>query len=169
MGEAARRHATDPDRRGSAQAAIDARADFARGSHCDLSAAVAPAGPLCRRDAGPVQGDATLSRRRRRQGALYHRRRRLGGGGQVDDRPRSPGDADAMAQYAQSRTHHHRRLSAPQRHSRSRGPDAAQGLSRKLRWQRAHSLLVGRQGGQAQCDRARSIRISSTTWCLARP
>ena len=154
MGEAARRHRTDADDRRSAQAAVDPRSDFARRSRGDLSAAVAPAGALCRGDAGPVQGDAALPRRRRRQGALHHRRRRLGGGRQVDHRARAAGAADALAQHAQGPAVDDRRLPPSQRQARARRADGAQGLPRELRRRGADPRPRRGQGGRAQRHRA---------------
>ena len=102
-------------RRGLA-AAVPQRSDLARGGDRDLPAAVAPAVALRRGHAGPVQGDAALPPRRERgQGSLHHRGRRLGRGRQVDHGPRPQGAARALAEHAEGRSRHHRRLPAAQR------------------------------------------------------
>ena len=75
---------------------------------------------LCRGDAGPVQGDPALPRRERRQGALHHRHRRLGGGRQIDHRARAAGAAGALAEHAEGRPRHHRRLPAAERRAEAR-------------------------------------------------
>ena len=98
----------------------------------DLPAAVAPALALRRGDAGAVQGDAALPPRRERgQGALHHRRRRLGRGRQVDHRARAEGAARPLAEHAEGRPRHHRRLPAAERRADAARPDGAQGLSRR--------------------------------------
>ena len=65
MGAAARRHAADARPTDDlARLQQPQRPDLARRGRDDLSAAVAPAQPLCRGDAGALRRDAHLSRRR---------------------------------------------------------------------------------------------------------
>ncbi len=119
MGGVARRHADDADLGRGRAAALAARPARHRGGRGHLSAAVAPAVALRGGDAAAVPRAAALPRHRRRQDAFHHRRRRLGGGRQVHHRARAAGLAGALAERAQGRSHHHRRLSLSERRSSS--------------------------------------------------
>ena len=149
-------------RRGDA-AALAARPARHGGDRGHLPAAVAPAVALRRRDPAAVPGPAALPRHRGRQDALRHRRRRLGRGRQVDHGARAPGAAGALAQRAQGRSRHHRRLPLSQRGARARRPDGDARAFRKATTCRrcCASCPTSRPGG-VRCGR-RSIRISSTT------
>ena len=119
VGGAARRHADDADGgRGDARA-LAARPPRHEGDRGDLSADLAPALALRGGDAAAVHRAAALPRHRRGEGALHHRRRRLGGGRQVDHRARAAGAAGALAEHAEGRSRHHRRLPAAERRAAS--------------------------------------------------
>ena len=133
MGGVARRHADDADLGGGHAPALAARPARHQGSRGDLSVAVAAALALCGGDAAAVPRAGALPRHRGRQDAVHHRRRRLGGGRKIDHRARAAGAAGALAERAQGRSHHHRRLSLSERDSRARRPDGEEGLSGKLR------------------------------------
>ena len=79
---------------------------------------------------------------------------RLGRGRQVDHRARAAGAAGALAERAQGRSHHHRRLSLSQRGARARRPDGEKGLSGELRPAGAAALPVRNQGRPAPGARA---------------
>ena len=156
MGAAARRHAADADRR---RGRCSCNRSTTRSRSTRSSAIYLPLSRLLvalrRGDAGAVQGDAALpARRERRQGALHHRGRRLGRGRQVDHGARAEGAAGALAQHAEGRPRHHRRLPAAQRRAAAPRPDGAQGLSRELRHRRAPALPRRHQGRQAPRERA---------------
>ena len=95
------------------------RPDLARGGRRDLPAAVAPALALRRRDAGPVQGDAALPLAE--DGKVPYIIGIAGSVavGQVDHRARAEGAAVALAEHAEGRARHHRRLPASQRRAAS--------------------------------------------------
>ena len=59
---------------------------------------------------------------------------------------RAAGAARALAQYAEGRAHHHRRLPLSERGARARRPDGEEGISRKLRSAGAAALPHRRQG-----------------------
>ena len=130
-------------------AALAARPARHRGGGGHLPAAVAPAVDVCGGDAAAVPRAAALPRHRRRQDALRDRRRRLGGGRQVDHRARAAGAAGALAERAQGRPRHHRRLPLSQRRARARRPDGEEGLSGKLRPAGAVALPHRREGRAA--------------------
>ena len=148
MGEAARRHSADPDGRRRRPPAFAGRSDRPPGGRGDLSPDLAPARPLRPGDAGSVQRHARLSRREG-QGAVHHRHRRLGRRRQVDHRPRSAGAAAPLAEHAEGRSRHDRRVPASEQDPRGRGPDGPQGLPGKLRPSGAPPVHVGHQGRQA--------------------
>ncbi len=105
-------------------------------------------------DAKSVSRPARFSRHRRRQDALHHRRRRLGGGRQVDHGARAAGAACALAERAEGRSHHHRRLSLSECGARPRRPDGEERLSGKLRPAGVAALSVRHQGRPAPGARA---------------
>ena len=78
----------------------------------------------------------------------------LGGGRQVDHRARAAGAAGALAQRAQGRSGHHRRLPLSQRGAGARRPDGEEGLSGELRPAGAAALPDRREGGKASGARA---------------
>ena len=85
---------------------------------------------------------------------LRHRPRRIRGGGQVHNRPPAPGASGTLAGKPQGRSGHHGRLPASQRGAGAGRPDAAQGLSRKLRSHDAAHLPLGPEGRAQACARA---------------
>ena len=133
MGVVARRHADDARAGRDRPAALAQRPARHRRGRGNLPAAVAAPVDVRGGDAAPVRRAAALPRHRGRQDAVHHRRRRLGGGRQVDHRARAAGAARALAQCAQGRSRHHRRLSLSQRHPGTRRPDGEEGLSGELR------------------------------------
>ena len=159
----------DADRRRGAAAAIPQRSDLPRRGGGDLPAALAPALSVCGRDAGAVSRHPALpAGRERRQGSLYHRRGGVGGGWKIHHRPRPQGAAGALAQHAEGRSRHHRRVPPAQCRARPARADGAKGLSRELRYRRAAALSRRHQGRASATSRRRSIPTSSTTWCRER-
>jgi hypothetical protein len=67
---------------------------------------------------------------------------------------RAAGAAGALAERAQGRSHHHRRVFVSECSARARRPHGEERLSGKLRSLRAVALPVGRQGGTASGARA---------------
>ena len=138
---------------GHATALAARPARHARGRR-DLSAPVTTVVDLRRGDAGAVSCAAGLSRHRRRQDAVHHRRRRVGRGRQIDHRARPAGAAGALAECAEGRPYHHRRLSLSERGSGERRADGEERISRKLRSAGAAAVFIRRESRSASGARA---------------
>ena len=151
VGGVARGHADDADLRRGHAPALAARPARHQGSRGHLSGAVAAALALRGGDAAAVPRAGTLPRHRGRQDAVHHRRRRLGGGGQIHHRARAASLAGALAERAEGRPHHHRRLPLSERDPRARRPDGEEGLSGKLRPAGAVTLSHRREGRPQTC------------------
>src|SRR6516162_8921502 len=154
MGDASRGHADDAQAGGGIAAALDARPARHVGGGGNLSTAVAPLVVLCCGDAKAVWCPAGVSWYRGREDAVYHRRRRFGRGWQIDHRPRLASLAGALAQCAQGRSSHHRRVSVSERGARARRADGQKRISRKLRSSRFAALSLGHQSRAAAGARA---------------
>src|SRR5271169_6786051 len=154
MGDTAPGYADDAATARDRAVALDARAARYFRGRGNLSAAVAAVIALRGGTAKPVSRAAALPRHRGHRNAVHHRRGWFGGGRQVDCVPRAASTAGALAECAEGRSRHHRRIPVSQCRARPRRLDGEEGLSGKLRCASTVALSLRYQGRPPARSRA---------------